>query len=136
MTTAFAPDIVKELEEKTKGLFFLSETDSPFKVFSTKSQESFPEYLYTLSGRPSSDPSAEISLSYLFKNVTSLKEKQNQKEAENVGKYEDLMTFLIDAFKEIKVYKLGEDIHEDIFIVGTTGEGQNIILATKAVESI
>ena len=136
MTAAFAQDIVKELEEKTQGLFFLSETDSPFKVFSSKHQENFPEYLYKLSGRPATDPSEEVSLSYLFKNVTSLKEKQNPSEAKNVAKYEELMTFLIDAFKEIKVYKLGEDFQEDIFIVGVTGDGQTIVLSTKAVESL
>ena len=134
MTAAYAQEIVKELEEKTKGLFFLSETDYPFKVFSCKQQESFPEYLYTLSGRPATDPSEEISLSYLFKNVTSLQEKQNPKEAENVERYDELMTFLVDTLKELKVYKLG-DTHEDIYITGYTADGQCVILATQAVES-
>ncbi len=135
MTAAFAQEIVKELEEKAQGVFFLSETDSPFKVFSCKEHESLPHYLYTLSGRPSTDSCEEISLSYLFKNINTLQEKHDPKEVEKVEKYEKLMNFLFDTLKEIKVYKLG-DSHEDIFITGTTADGQCVILATKAVETV
>jgi len=134
MITAFAPEILRELEEKAQGVFFLSETDSPFKVYSCNGNELLPQYLYTLSNRTSSDPCEEVSLSYLFKNVNTLQEKNNPKESENTVKYEELMNFLVDVLKEVKVYKLG-DTHEDIFITGSTSDGQCIILATKAVET-
>jgi|SRR6185437_4831938 len=135
MTAAFAPEILRELEEKSHGVFFLSETDSPFKVFSCNGHEPLPQYLYTLSGRNSSDLCEEVSLSYLFKSVNTLQEKNNPKESANTEKYEELMNFLVDVLKEVKVYKLG-NTHEDIFITGSTGDGQCIILATKSVESV
>ena len=135
MTAAFAPEILKELEEKAKGVIFLSETDSPFKVFSCDEHEPLPQYLYTLSARPVSDSCEEVSLSYLFKNVNTLKDKHDLKEVENAEKYEALMDFLVNSVKEVKVYKLGST-HEDVFITGTTADGQCIILATKAVESV
>src|SRR6202012_5915925 len=121
MTAAFAPEILRELEEKAKGVFFLSETDSPFKVFSCNGHEQLPGYLYKLSGRASTDACEEVSLSYLFKNINTLQEKNNPKESENVEKYEELMNFLVDTLKEVKVYKLG-NTHEDIFIIGNSAD--------------
>jgi hypothetical protein len=127
-------DAIKLISNAAKGLYYISETDSPFVVRVMPGSGSIEDRLKDMLNR---DPDTSIEkqdLDYFFRNMVKIYEGATAEDELHVKAFIRLKEVLQQSLKNIVVYRLGE-INIDAVIAGTTAEGQLITLTTKLVET-
>jgi len=123
-------DLITELRTYTKGLLFISESESPFVVTSFKNKIVFENFL-KLSGKIK----IEIQdLDYFFRNMVIIRKEYSEEEIASAQKFISLVKFLKDNLKHIEVYRLGEK-KVNALIVGETKESVYVVLSTELIET-
>lgn len=123
----------KQIEEITKDLYYISETDSELFPFAgEKAEEVSVETILKQLGRNA--PVEERSFEDFFKRLTEIQEWFGDEETRAANQFSKLKDFLMKNLKDIKVFKIGK-IEIDIYIVGLDRDGILKGVSTKAVET-
>jgi hypothetical protein len=125
---------LQRLEETSLGLFYLSEGDYPFEVFSFDTAVSLEDSLHKLSGNGKKAPMRVVPLEQFFRNMTTPPLGSSPKEQQRAQRFLHLQQVLREDLQEVTVYLLGE-IEVDAFILGKTSEGSYAGLRTKVIQT-
>jgi hypothetical protein len=128
-------ELIDRLEKATKNLYWISESDSTWQVFLWEEKEAItPEKMLAKLGF-NPDTAIEIcELNNFFLIVTEEQDWHNEEEAQEVKRYQELVSLLKTNLSDLKIYRIG-NIEIDIYIVGKTESGKLAGLSTKVVET-
>jgi hypothetical protein len=117
---------VDALRKASKGLVFVSETDSNLKPFLWKNGAALDDArVVELSGAEPGTPVETMSLEDFFRAVPSTSK----------AKFQQLAGVIQEQLSGVKVYKVGEEAEREAYIVGKTKDGQWAGLRTTVVET-
>jgi len=127
-----------ELEEATRGLMFMSESDYPFEVVRWEGVEEIrPEYLRRVAGEDATATAAAVeerTVADFFRVAAGEQEWKGEADIALAKRYQSLVRLLEDNLKDVKVYRVGA-INIGVYVVGRSDEGNWIGLSTRAVET-
>ena len=127
--------IATQLQQASKGLLFLSESDAPFEVIHWPAQgELTPAKLLQLTHHPPDAPVEIVSLDEFFDTPTAEEDWHDEEERETVQRFENLVSVLKQNLSQLQVYRVGS-IEIDVYIIGVTDGGEWAGLSTKLVET-
>ena len=123
------------MRHAARGLLYLSERDSPFRVISLKVDE-MPDTApsATAFGLPAEAPVEEVSFGEFFANLTRIRKWHAGDEKALIRRYQDLQAVLHDNLTDLKVFRVGLG-QVRIFIVGKARDGHWVGLETAALET-
>lgn len=129
MSTAPAHSLTERLKQLTRDLSFQSESDYPVKPFfkDGKGRKSFE----------AAKPARQVDFDSFFANATANEDWHGTEEKETVRRYRELVAALKENLTDLKVYKVGKasGAEFDIYVVGTTADGDFAGVATKVIET-
>src|SRR4051812_35608838 len=102
-------DLVAEFRAATDGLFFMSETDSPFEVsIIPNGAELSEDSLRRLTGKGGDATVDERAVADFFR--ASMKEHEGQNETGHaiVGRYRQLYSLIESELTNVRVFRIGE----------------------------
>jgi Nuclease A inhibitor-like protein len=126
--------ILDTLKQASEGLFYSSESDYPFEVFSWPTIPQTPEQVVSQTGHPKNTPIQTVDFDKFFAQVTQEKDWYGPEEKATVAKYLQLVETLKSSLKDIQVYRVGET-ESDVYVGGKTSEGTFAGISTKVVET-
>jgi hypothetical protein len=127
--------LCKELEEATRGLLFMSESDYPFAVVRWRGVEELsPGYLREIAGRDTAAPVDERTIEDFFRVAAGEQEWKGAAELAQAKRYQTLVRLLEENLEGVKVYRVGAR-NIDVYVVGQSGEGNWLGVSTRAVET-
>ncbi len=123
------------LNDLTKNLFYISETDAEIIPFTFRQAAcvTAAEVLFQ-SGHDANDPVETIAPDTFFSRLMATKDWFGPREKERAARFAALKTELEKELKDIKVFRVGK-VQIEIFVVGLDGEGRLAGVKTKAVET-
>lgn len=131
-----ASQLANLLQQITKGLQWMSESDYPFEVvaFESPSADLTPENVLQLTKHDADVPVESVDLDSFFAVATQEQDWHSAAEQETVKQYQKLVSCLKEHLRDLQVYRIGE-INLEIYILGKTEEGELAGLSTQAVET-
>lgn len=127
--------IATQLQQASKGLLFLSETDAPFEVITWSAQgELTPAKLLQLTNHPPDAPVEIASVEEFFAIATAQEDWHDEEERETVKRFQNLVNILKQNLSQLQVFRVGS-IEIDAYIIGVTQNGEWAGLSTKLVET-
>ncbi|MDX2214624.1 MAG: nuclease A inhibitor family protein [Oculatellaceae cyanobacterium bins.114] len=136
--TSINPDLalINTLRDAVDDLYYMSESDRPFEVWSWSGQ-SVPlnsDSLLQGLGKPHDSQVEERSLDTFFERLMREQDWQSDQERAIAQRFRRLFDLIAQNLTNTNVYRIG-DIEIDIYIVGQTELGDWIVLHTQAVET-
>lgn len=129
-------EAITALKEASEGLLYQSESDEPFATFEWKKAEgelTGPQVLKRLR-KPAKTPVEEVPLKDFFEPLTSEQDWHGPAEKATVKKYKNLSKVVRKVLADAKVFRVGKT-QVDVYVAGTTHEGDWAGLKTTAVET-
>jgi hypothetical protein len=127
--------IAAQLQQASKGLLFLSESDAPFEVIHWSAQgELTPAKLLQLTGHPPDAPVELRTVDDFFAVATQAEDWHDEEERETVQRFQNLVSVLKQNLSQLQVYRVGS-IEIDAYIIGVTDGGELAGLSAKLVET-
>ncbi|MEG4350161.1 nuclease A inhibitor family protein [Microcoleus sp. LAD1_D3] len=127
--------IATQLQQASKGLLFLSESDAPFEIIHWPAQgELTPAKLLQLTGHPPDASVEVVTVDKFFATPTAEEDWHDQEERETAKRFQNLVSILKQNLSQLQVYRVGS-IEIDVYIVGMTPAGDWAGLSTKLVET-
>lgn len=124
--------VLTALQEATKDLLYMSESDEPFEVVQWENVPHFGTQTL-LEGRKNA-PTQVLSLEEFFKDLTKEEKWHGPEEKAEVQRYRKLKETINKHLSDTQVFRIGKT-KVDIFIVGKTQEGHRVGIKTKAIET-
>ena len=116
--------IATQLQQASKGLLFLSETDAPFEIVSWQTQKQLtPAKLLQLTNHPPDAPVELRTVDEFFAIATQEEDWHDEEEPETVKLFQNLVIVLKQNLSQLQVYRVGS-IDIDAYIVGVTDGGE------------
>lgn len=128
-------DLIEELKESVKGLWYMSETDAEINVAVGKESDSVTQE--TLIEQFNVSPEKKItekSSADFFQNLTEMQDWYGEEEKETAEKFSTVEKLLEENLKDLKVFKVGE-VEVDIYVIGLDSQSILMGITTKAVET-
>ncbi len=127
--------IMSELEQATKGLLFMSESDRPFELVRWEgTDEISSSHLRQLTCEAEDAPVTVQSLEEFFLNAASEEDWHNAEQRADAKRYQELTRLLKENLTDLNVYRVGE-ISIPVYIVGKSASGSWLGLSTHVVET-
>src|ERR1700676_4472571 len=119
------PAALTVLQKASESLLYPSETDEPFVAFSwgKAAGDLTAEKVRQLAGAGPKAAVQERTLADFFKNLTD-------DDVEDAAKYKELQKVIGEQLSGVKVFRFG-DVDVDVYLVGTTKDGEWVGLKTK-----
>lgn len=149
-------ELIEQLERLTTGLLWLSESDYPWQIVSWEdlpenqaveedSEEAIAQQtaqikaqiknrLITINPEQNSTQIEERELEDFFQGVTTSEEWYREEELAECKRYQDLVNFLKNSLKVVKVYRLGK-VEVKVYVMGQTPNGNILGIETISVET-
>ena len=130
-------ELVTQLQEATKDLRWVSESDAPFEVVDWNDcslGRLDDDTLLKLTNQPEPKPIETMDFDQFFDYPTQVQDWHGEEETAIAHQYQAIADTLKQNLHNLKVYRIGE-IQLDIYILGMTDDGKIVGLATKAVET-
>jgi len=118
------PPVPKALKEATKGLVYVSESDSPVTAFAWPPGPITTAAVREQAGADEGVKVQEVSLAEVMRGVPTSER----------GNYFSLLVALLDFPSGIKAFKVGA-VRTSLYIVGTTPAGHRAGVKTELVET-
>ncbi|HEX8560810.1 MAG TPA: nuclease A inhibitor family protein [Pyrinomonadaceae bacterium] len=125
--------LTRELEEATRGLTFMSESDYPFEVFRWEAAPT-PDALRALAG---ADPGAGVetqTAGQFFRAAASEPDWKGAEERALARRFQKLQRLLEENLADLKVYRVGS-VNLAVFVAGRAPSGSWLGVSTRAVET-
>ena len=116
---------VDALQKATKGLLYISETESELEAFLWEAGELSKRRLLELAGAAKGTAVEEATLDSFFLTVSK----------EDKPKFDDLAKAIKEHLKDAKVYKVGDEAEKQVYVVGKTSDGKWAGVKTSVVET-
>src|SRR5262245_15800152 len=129
-------EAVAALLAASDELLYPSETDAPFTpvVWKTADGPITAEKLLKRARKRAGTPIQEIPLDEFFRDLTAEPDWYGPEEKTAAAGFRNLVAVLKRALKDVKVFKVGKT-RVDIYVVGTSDDGNWVGLKTTAVET-
>lgn len=129
----------EQLTTLTEGLYYISESDYPFEILHTELSGSSPEDLLNayLAAQCIENPIIEKrTLADFFHNAVRIYEGMGEDEIAIASRFQQLLDFLaVQCAGNMEVFRVGNLPEKEVYLVGQSYEGENIIIRTKVVET-
>ncbi len=127
--------ITAKLKQASKGLLFLSESDTPFEVIHWPVQGKLTgAKLLQLTEHPPDAPVKVVSVDDFFAIATQEEDWHDEEEREIVQRFQNLASVLKQNLSQLQVYRVGST-NIDAYIVGVAQSGDWAGLSAKLVET-
>ena len=127
--------LIEELEEATRGLSFMSESDYPFEVFRWEGVASLtPEFLRGLTGHDPAAPVETLSAAEFFRVAAAEPSWKGGAELAAARRFQALLRLLEENLSDLRVFRVGT-INMPVYVVGRGPSGGLIGLSTRVVET-
>lgn len=127
--------ITAQLTQASEGLLFPSESDAPFEAIHWKAEGKLtPATLLQLTGHSPNSPVAMMSVDKFFAPAVAEQDWHDDEEKETVRKFQNLVTVLKANLSKLQVFMVS-DRTIDVYIIGTTPDGDWAGLVTKVIET-
>ena len=120
--------LTSRIEDLTKGLVYMSETDAPFDVFVTGTEEFYGGL------EKENRPVEEVSFDKFFARLVKIQDWHSDKEKETAQKFLRLEEFLASSLADLRVFRIGR-VQIEIYVVGLDEDGRLVGTKTKAIET-
>lgn len=128
-------ELVEQIREASKGLYYTSETDAPIEAFAgSKADAVTQENLLGQIGKAPDSPVEERNFDDFFAPLTELQDWFGDEEKATAAKFAGLRDLLKNNLTDLNVFKIGS-IELDIYAVGLDAHGNLTGIKTKAVET-
>jgi hypothetical protein len=136
--TAAAPPalvdaLLDELRRRTEGLLLPSEGDAPITV-ALLEQAPSPEALRVASGAAGDASVEELPLAALFSDLERTHPSQDEQEAAEARRFQELHTLLRERLQEARVYRVGA-VEITVWVVGRDEQGRWVGLRSQVTET-
>lgn len=131
------PALLDQLRAASDGMFYISETDSPFEVvfFPQVQDSSLLPATFAQLPEIAEDAAVEVvELPYFFRNMTTADPDAGEEEEHTARRFRELQDLLEQRLEEVKVYRVGKR-RIQAFILGKTAAGDYAGLKTTLVET-
>jgi len=125
--------LCKQFEKSSEGLYYISESDYPFKILVWKNKNvpviNFPKLLKT-------SPEVNIektTLPYFFRNIAFAKDWHDESQKQQVNRFRAFLSLIEENLNDIQVFRIGK-IEIDCYIVGRYNNDM-IAIHTKSIET-
>jgi hypothetical protein len=125
--------LLDELTRRTEGLLLPSEGDAPITV-ALLPQAPSPEALRAASGVAGDASVEELPLAALFSDLERTHPSQDEQEAAEARRFQELHTLLRERLQETRVYRVGA-VEITVWIVGRDEQGRWVGLRSQATET-
>ena len=128
-------ELIAELQQATRGLLFMSESDYPFEVFKWEGvAEPSPDFLRGLTKENDTAPIEALTVADFFRVAASEPEWKGEAELVTARKFQALMKLLEKNLSNLRVWRVGT-INMPVYIVGRAASGTLIGVSTRSVET-
>jgi Nuclease A inhibitor-like protein len=128
-------EITDQLKKASEGLLWMSESEYPFEVFLWEDKAPItPEKVMLSTGHPPATLIQTTTVDNFFSWACSEEDWHGEEEKAIVSKYKKLVEIIKSSLSNLQVYQLGT-VEIDVYVVGTTPEGNLAGLSTKVVET-
>ncbi|QIZ72270.1 nuclease A inhibitor family protein [Oxynema aestuarii] len=127
-------EIVDQLRELTRDLYWFSESDYAWEVRILPEATIAPETVRQQSQKPANAEIETVEFDPFFQRAVEEKDWYGDRERETVGRYRQLVQFLQENLHDLIVYRVGA-IEVEIFVFGKTKTGEVVGLNTISVET-
>ena len=126
---------VKQIEEITADLYYISETDALILPFvGRQAQTVSRETILEQTGNAPDSPVDERDFTEFFARLVEIQDWFGEEETKTAEKYLLLKKLLEKNLRTLRVYKIGK-VQLDVYIVGLDAENRLMGIKTKAVET-
>lgn len=112
-------EILTQLEEKTAGQYFMSESDYPFEILNWGTSEINEDFLLSV---PSEQPGGPVE------------ERSFDAFHQKYGSRHPALDVIKDNLTDVKVYRVGR-INIGVHVIGRSPEGNWLGISTRSVET-
>ncbi|GAB1543394.1 hypothetical protein NUACC21_60680 [Scytonema sp. NUACC21] len=129
--------MIEILQQASENLLFISESEYPFKVFlwqCEEQQDITPEFVLQKTGHPLDTPVAVVDMDDFFEVAIAEQDWHSPEEKAAAKKYQNLVKVLKANLSDIRVIRIGK-ININVYIIGTTSDGNLAGLSTQVVET-
>lgn len=127
-------DELQNIAAAAAGLYYLSETDSPFEVHQLDAVAPIVPQLLQLFKRDNTATIEQQDVEFFLRNHTRTYEGATANDEARAERFRRLQELLQQTLINPEVYKIGQ-IQIDAVITGVTSGGKRIALTTKLVET-
>jgi hypothetical protein len=142
MTSAPEPKhpLVAELEEASRDLLYMSESDYPLTPFLWEKEKTgeegvTPESVAALAGYPAETPVEVVDFEGFFEAAQAEEDWYEPEERLQAKGFQNLVALLQTHLADLQVYKVGGEPEREVFIVGVTETGDYAGVSTRVVET-
>ncbi|MGF1540354.1 MAG: nuclease A inhibitor family protein [Pleurocapsa sp.] len=126
--------LTERLQQLSEKLLWPSESDYPWETIALENVDDLEAKLLAIIDSPAETKIEIQELDRFFSRVTEEKDWYNEEEIAQCKGYQNLVAFLKNHLKDIKVYRVGE-IEVNCYILGKTESGAIAGLFTMSVET-
>lgn len=128
-------NLAKQIEEITRDLYYISETDASVSSFiGRQAQTVSRETILEQTGNASDSPVEERDFTEFFARLVEIQDWFGEEETKTAERYLLLKKLLEKNLRYLKVYKIGK-VQLDVYVVGLDAENRLTGIKTKAVET-
>jgi hypothetical protein len=138
--TAAATSLLPELEERTRGLLYMSENDFPLEPFlwpkaQIENETLTSDALLQLTRHRKGTPVEELDFEAFFEPVVAEEDWFGPEEKQAAAGFRALVTWLETHLTDLRVFKIGSEPKKEVYVVGQTAEGDFAGVITQVVET-
>jgi hypothetical protein len=128
------------LEEASRGLLYMSESDYPLTPFlwdrERMDEEGVtPQNIAILAGYPPETPVETVDFESFFEAAQAEEEWYEPEELLQAKRFQNLTALLKAQLADLQVYKVGGEPQREVFVVGRTQTGDYAGVCTRVVET-
>ncbi|MDB6111867.1 MAG: nuiA [Pedosphaera sp.] len=128
-------DTIKSLQEATRDVLYMSESDYPFQIIQRAGEGRPPDAQTVLELSSRAGGAVQVvPLETFFKHLIAEKPWHREQENATVRKFQKLLQVIRQHLPNAQVFRVGE-IQVDVFILGNTADGDLAGLSTRAIET-
>lgn len=134
-STSVEPDLMEQIKNASKGLYYISETDAEILPFTgSKADSVTKEEVLRQTNRQIDVNVEEREFGEIFARLTKMQDWFGDEEKATAERFSALKDLLEKNLRDLKVFKIGS-IDIDIYFVGLDAENNLMGIQTKAIET-
>lgn len=134
-STSVEPDLMEQIKNASKGLYYISETDAEILPFTGSKADSVTKEEVLRQTNSQTDVNVEErEFGEIFARLTKMQDWFGDEEKATAERFSALKDLLEKNLRDLKVFKIGS-IDIDIYFVGLDAENNLMGIQTKAIET-
>lgn len=130
-------ELLKNLNDSSKGLLYQTELDYPFEIFifndTKRTSINKANMLNLMKGSPE-DYIEDFDFDFLFSTPTLDQDWHTDVDKKRVARFRNLVSVIKNSLTEIRVFRKGK-IYIDVYITGRAPSGNITVISTKQMQT-